>query len=279
MIRSLRMLAAILALGLGAENAEAFNHHLRTTVKTTVSSSWSNVYSCKYAGSDTAGAGRTNWGQPASWCVNLSSNARSWSYWIRLNGTGSEVDGALLTSADQSTNSHLRMGTSGTALNNLYAGGQFVFTSCSATITVGVWTLLTMSYDGAGNVSVYVGNSSTSCIGTFSGVGSDLCTRDFLFNTLRGSTNSDVAFAEWGTPNLDELTVWSTALTGSDHVALQNAGHAINPTTHSKAGSLINYYRCGDDPSDTSSVLNDAVGAVDGTHVNTSNVSYQAAVP
>lgn len=270
--RFLVLVAALLSLG--------FNHHLRVTVKTTASSSWSNTKSCKYAGTATGTAGRTNWGQPTEWCVNLSTNARSFSFWFKSNtGGANNADGALLTSADQSTNSHFRLGTSGTAINNIYAGGQFVFTSCSATITANTWTLVTMSYDGSGNVTLYVGNSSSSCIGTFSGVGTDLCTRDFIFNTLRASTNSDTAFGEWGTPNMDELTVWNTALSGTDHTNLISSGHAINPATHSKAANLISYYRCGDDAADSSSTLNDQIGAVDGTHSGSDGVTYPSDVP
>lgn len=273
MKRAIILLAALIAFG--------FNHHARVTMKTSGGApAWVNTYSCRYAGTATASAGRTNWGQPAAWCTDPSANAYSFSFWFRSNtGGANNADGALLTSADQATNSHMRLGTSGTAINNAYAGGQFIYTSCSATITANVWTLVTMAFTGSGGVRIYVGNSSTSCIGSFSGVGTDVCTRDFIFNTLRSSTNSDTAFGEWGTPNMDELTVWNTELTGTDHVSLWNSGHAMNPATHSKAANLINYYRCGDDPDDSSTLLDDQVANVDGTHSGSDGVTYQAAVP
>jgi len=262
-------------------DAYAFLHHKLLSRKTTASGgSWSNTKSCKYAGTATGTAARTNWGQPTAWCVNLSTNALSFSYWFKSNtGGANNADGALLTAADSSSNSHMRMGTSGTAINNLYAGGQFVYTSCSATITANTWTLVTMAFDGSGGVKVYVGNSSTSCIGAFTGVSTDLCTRDFMFNTLRGSTNADVSFGEWGTPNLDEMTVWSVALSGTDHTNLISSGHAIDPTTHAQAGSLIAYYRCGDDATDSTTLLNDQIGAVDGTHSGSDGVTYPSDVP
>lgn len=242
---------------------------------------WSNDYSCKYAGTATATAGRTNFGQPTDWCVNLAANARSFSWWFRSNtGAGQDASGALLTSADQSSNSHFRTGTSGTAVNNNYAGGQFIFTSCSATVTANTWTLITVAFDGSTGVKMYVGNTSTSCIGAFTGVGTQLCTRDFIFNTLRSTTNADTAFGEWGTPNLDELTVWNAELSGTDHQALiDGSGRAVDPSTHAHAADLTAYYRCGDDPSDSSTTLNDQIGSWDGTHSGTDGVTYQTDVP
>lgn len=276
-----RLILGLTAVAL-ALSLPGFVHHRLVASKQAAGGapSWSNAKSCKYAGSATGTAGRTNWGQPTAWCVNLSNTARSFSFWFKANSGGSEnVDGALLTSADQSTNSHMRLGTSGTAINNVYAGGQYVYTACSASLSAGTWYLLTMAFDGAGNVSLYVGNTSTSCIGTFSGVSTNTCTRDFIFNTLRSSTNSDTAFGEWGTPNLDEMTVWDVALSGTDHVNLQSSGHAINPTTHAQAAHLINYYRCGDDASDSSSTLVDQIGSVNGTHSGSDGVTYPSTVP
>lgn len=277
----LRYLLALLALAVSpTPTADAFVHHHMVALRGPSGGSWSNTYSCKYAGSATSTAGRTNWGQPAAWCLNPSTNAFSFSFWFRANSGGSEnVDGALFTSAGTSSNSHFRSGTSGTALNSNYVGGQFVYTACSTTLTANTWYLATYATDGAGGFKIYVGNSSTSCIGSFTGVGTDTCTRDFLFNTLRGSTNADVAFGEWGTPNMDELTVWNTELSGTDHVNLQSGGHAIDPSTHAKAANLINYYRCGDDADDSSTLLDDQIGSDDGTHSGSDGVTYSTAVP
>lgn len=283
-MKHFRYLLALLALSLAPSiSADAFVHHHMVGLAGPTGGgggSWSNTYSCKYAGTSTGTAARTNWAQPTDWCVNLSNHAVSFSYWFRSNTGGSEnADGALLTSADSSSNSHMRMGTTGTAINNLYAGGQFVYTSCSATITANTWTLLTMSFDGSGGVKVFVGNNSTSCIGSFTGVSTDVCTRDFIFNTLRGSNNTDYTFGEWGTPNLDEFTVWNVALSGTDHTNLISSGHAVNPATHAQAANLIDYYRCGDDPSDSTTLLNDQIGAYDGTHSGSDGVTLVTNVP
>lgn len=280
-MKTLRYLVALLALSLApAIPADAFVHHHMVAMRGPSGSSWANAKSCKYAGTATGTAGRTNWGQPTAWCVDLSANPMSFSFWFKSNtGGANNADGALLTSADQSTNSHFRLGTSGTAIDNKYAGGQFIYTACSATITANTWTLVTTTFDGAGGAKIYVGNSSTSCIGSFTGISTELCTRDWIFNTLRGSTNSDTAFAEWGTPNLDEFTVWDVELSGTDHTALISSGHAVDPTTHAQAANLINYYRCGDDVSDSTTLLNDQIGSVDGTHSGSDGVTYPSDVP
>lgn len=281
MIKRALLIAAAIGVSIAlALPGDAFVHHKLLGLHGATGSSggsgptWSNTKSCKYAGTATGTAGRTNWGQPTAWCTNPAANAYSFSFWFKRNGD----DGALLTSADQSTNSHMRLGVAGTALNNIYAGGNFVSTSCGTSITNATWFLLTWAYNGSGSLNIYVGNSSTACI-TYTSVGTDVCTRDFIFNTLRGSTNSDTAFGEWALHNMDEFTVWSVALSGTDHVNLQSGGHAIDPSTHAQAANLINYYNCGDDVTDSSTTLNDQVGANDGTHSGTDGVTYPSDVP
>jgi hypothetical protein len=274
-MRVLRSLFVALVLSLALPgDAPAFVHHKVVGIKapTGGGGSWTNTYSCKYAGTATADAGRTNWGQPAAWCTNPAANAYTFSFWFRRNGD----DGALLTSADQSTNSHMRTGVSST-VDNIYAGGNSAGT-CGTSITNATWYLLTYAFNGTGSLNVYVGNSSTPCL-TYASVGTNVCTRDFIFNTLRATTNTDTAFGEWGLHNLDEFTVWNTALTGTDHVNLQSSGHAVNPSTHAKAANLINYYRCGDSGSDSLTNLQDVVGSSNGTHSGSAGVTYQAAVP
>lgn len=254
----------------------AFIHHKLLSRKTTGGGgSWSNTKSCRYGGTATATAARTNWGMPAAWCTSPASAAFSISFWFKRNGD----DGSLLASADQSTNSHFRIGVAGTALTNIYSGGNFVSSSCATSITNATWFLLTVTFSSTNALNVYVGNSATPCISGFTPVGTELCTRDWIFNTLRSTTNADTAFGEWGLHNLDELTFWSATLTGTDHVNLQSGGHAIDPSTHAKAASLINYYRCGDSGSDTTTNLQDVVGTSNGTHSGSDGVTYPTDVP
>lgn len=274
------LLAALFALTLSpAIPADAFVHHHMVGLAGPTGGgggSWSNTYSCKYAGTSTGTAGRTNFGQPTAWCLNLAANAFSVSFWFKRNGD----DGSLLASADQSTNSHFRVGVAGTAIANLYAGGNFVTAgSCATSITNNTWFLFTAAFDGAGTMKIYVGNSSTACV-TFATVGTQTCTRDWIINTLRSTTNSDIAFGEWALHNIDELTFWDTELSGTDHTArIDGSGHAVDPASHSKSANLINYYPCGDDAADTSSNLEDTVGTSNGTHSGSDGVTYQAAVP
>jgi len=281
MIKRALLIAAAIGVSIAlALPGDAFVHHKLLGLHGPTGASggsgptWSNTKSCKYGGTATATAGRTNWGQPTAWCVNLAANTFTVSFWFKRRGD----DGALLSAADQSTNSHFRSAISGTSLASVYAGGTFVSSSCATSITDNTWTLVTFAFNGSGTLNIYVGNSSTACV-TFASVGTETCTRDWIFNTLRSTTNSDTAFGEWGLHNLDELTFWSTTLTGTDHVNLISGGHAIDPTTHSKAANLINYYRCGDDASDTSSNLQDVKGSVNGTHSGSDGVTYPSDVP
>lgn len=278
MIRALRLIVLVAGLGLLLPgDAPAFVHHKLVTMNTPTGggASWSNTYSCKYAGTATGTAGRTNFGQPTPWCVDFSANAFTISFWFKRNSD----DGTLLASADQSTNSHMRIDVSGTALNNIYVGGNFVSSSCATSITNNTWYLVTMAFDGAGTMKLYVGNSSTACI-TFGTVGTDVCTRDFIINTLRSTTNADTAFGQWALHNIDELTMWDVEFSGTDHTArIDGSGHAVDPSTHTHSANLVSYIPCGDDASDTSTTVIDTIGGYNGTHSGSDGVTYQAAVP
>lgn len=282
MIKHALLIAAAIGVSIAlALPGDAFVHHKLLGLHGVTGSSggsgptWSNTYSCKYAGTATGTAGRTNFGQPTPWCVDFSANAFTVSFWFKRNGD----DGSLLAAADQSSNSHFRVGVAGTALTNMYAGGTYVYTACSTSITNNTWYLATFAFNGSGGLKVYVGNSSTSCIGSFTGIGTDVCTRDWIINTLRGSTNSDTAFGEWALHNVDEITMWDVELSGTDHTAMISSGHAVDPSTHSQAANLVSYIRCGDDASDTSSTVIDTIGGYNGTHSGSDGVTYQAAVP
>lgn len=279
-----RVLLLLLAIGFSVTLAlpgDAFVHHKLVGIHGATGSSggggsWANTYSCKYAGTATGTAGRTNFGQPTPWCVDFSANAFTVSFWFKRNSD----DGSLFASADQSSNSHFRVGVAGTALTNMYVGGTYIYTACSTSITNNTWYLATFAFDGSGGLKVYVGNSSTSCVGSFTGIGTDVCTRDWIINTLRSSTNSDTAFGEWALHNIDEITMWDVELSGTDHTAMiDGSGHAKDPSTHSQAANLVSYIRCGDDASDTSTTVIDTVGGYNGTHSGSDGVTYPATVP
>jgi hypothetical protein len=232
---------------------------------------WANAKSVRYAGVDTAGVGRTNFGQPAAWSKTLNSQELTVTFWFRRNAR----DGMLFASRSDS-NSYWQISMSGGALV-CYFGGNFASGGVVADAT---WYPVTMTVRNESGTYVgrtYLGNSSTSVLNA--NAGTDALAMDFLLNLRRGSNNTNYSIGAWALSNIDELAIWNIGFTGTDHLEFRNGGTPMNPTTHSKAANLISAYRCGDDAGDTAGTLNDVVGSNDGTHENTANVSYPSAVP
>ena len=231
-----------------------------------ISASWTNTKSVKYTGTVTSDAGRTTFGQPASWSKTLNSQEFTCTMWFKRNGR----DGMLLASRSDS-NAYWQTSVSSGAIVSYY-GGNF---ASGGTVADATWYALTQTVrneSGTYTGRTYLGNSSTSICNTTGGT--TALAIDFYLNIRRGSDNTNFSIGSWGAFNLDNIAFWSVGFTGTDHVEWYNSGHAMNATAHSKAANLINYYYCGDHASDSATVLKDVSGSVNGTHENTSNVSY-----
>lgn len=239
----------------------------------TSSSSWSNVYSMRYAGTVTGDAGRTNFGQPANWSKNLThTTTGELTVTMRFKRNGR--DGVLMASRNV-TNGYMYIATASPAIAATF-GGNF---ASGGTIADATWTALTWTVKNEAGTNVgrcYLASSSTSVLNTVAG--SNPVIVDFILNERRDTNNTDFVIGAWGTSNIDELAVWSVGFSGADHTEYNNGGVPFNLLNHSKSASIISYYRCGDAAGDSSTVLKDTVGTYDGTHTNTSNVSYTTEV-
>lgn len=231
---------------------------------------YSNTKSLRYAGEDTAGSGRTNFFQPTNWSRTLNSQEFTITCWFRRNGR----DGTLIGSRS-SSNGYFWTSVTGTI--SCTFGGNFASGGTVADATWYAYTQTVRNESGTYVGRAFLGSSSTSVLNT--NAGTDTLAMDFLANARRGSNNTDLSFGAWGLFNIDEIAVWNVGFTGAQHVEWYNSGTPLDATTHSQAAGLISYYRCGDAPSDTTSVLEDIVGSDDGSHVNTSNISYPSDVP
>lgn len=232
---------------------------------------WANTKSLRFAGSDTATVGKTSFGQPALWNRNLQSQEFTTTMWFRRNGR----DGVLLSSRSDS-NGYWYISVSSGQLVCIF-GGNFVQ---GGTIVDNTWYSLTVTVRNESGTYVgraYLGNSSTSIVNA--NAGADTLAMDFYLNVRRGSNNTNFSIGSWALHNIDELAFWNVGFTGADHLEWHNSGVPKDARTHSRASGLTNYYRCGDDPADTTSVLKDIVGSINGAHENPANISYPTQVP
>lgn len=128
-------------------------------------------------------------------------------------------------------------------------------------VPTGQWLHVVQTYDGSNTtagIKLYINGVLQSLTYGGSGITGGITYteptkmgRDYYYGTLDGY--------------LDELSVWSTALTSTEITALYNNGLPADLTGLS---NLIHWYRNGDGPGDTSSIIKDQVGTVDGTLVN-----------
>jgi hypothetical protein len=99
---------------------------------------------------------------------------------------------------------------------------------------------------------------------------------DWLIGAARWDTNASDSYPFLG--KVDEVTFWNTAFSDAEVTALYNSGVPANPNSHSKASSLLHWYRMGD--SDTYPIITDRKGSANGTCTNMAGASnFQSDVP
>jgi hypothetical protein len=94
-------------------------------------------------------------------------------------------------------------------------------------------------------------------------------TASWLLGGNRGSDDTDVWYPFAG--KIDEVTFWSGNFTDAEHLELFNGGDPMHPAAHSRAASLLHWYRMGD--GDTYPTIRDQVGTADGTCQNMAGAS------
>lgn len=231
-----------------------------------ISSSFANTHSVVTSGTSTATAGYINLGQPASWSVNANTTEMTWAIWFRRNGrdgrilscrvnSGAQFDLALATNTVQ-----VVLG------DNFFSGGT--------SLGDGNWhhvVITSRDEGGGGNIARAYQDSNTSSIGNTTAGSLTNTSYDWLIGQQHGNNNTDFAFGAYSNIYVAHLTVWTTGFTGADSAELYNGGTPIDPTTHSKAASLITYMPLGS--GDTSPSLRSVVGTVSGTMTNTPTCS------
>jgi hypothetical protein len=121
------------------------------------------------------------------------------------------------------------------------------------------WHMYSLSINGA-TARLYLDGRQVGS--TFSvGAGPWNTVADWLIGGTRFNDNTDVGYPFQG--HIDEVTFWSDNFTDAEHLELFNTGDPMNPVAHTKAATLLHWYRMGD--GDTYPTIRDQIGVADGT--------------
>lgn len=111
------------------------------------------------------------------------------------------------------------------------------------TLPVGVWTHLAVTYDGsatAAGVKIFVNGGQLF---------NNVIVNNLTATTIPGNAFAVGAGAAGGTPSfatIDEVSIWTVALSNAQVTSLYNSGHPGDLTLHAAYASLLSWYRMGD---------------------------------
>lgn len=242
-----------------------------SVTKPAAAAGFSNAKSVSLTGSATSTAGQISFGQPSAWNVTQNANEITFAYWFKRNGR----DGRMLTRRTSGNANYEDNLSSGAIF--AYAGGNFM--SGGSGLSDGAWHFVVHTVRNESGTYVgrlFVDGNTTSIANV--NAGTDVNTGiEWLWGHKHSTNNTDYDFGAYINAYVDELTVWSVGMTGTQAAELYNSGTPGDPTTHSQAASLINWYRMGD--GDTSPTIIDVVGSDDATLVNTGTATISTTVP
>lgn len=223
-----------------------------------------NNYALEYGGSDGQVAGWVNLEQPATLDFAPDTDSFSISAWVK-RPEAPDFSRCIISKA--------RMGAGGDisvfigsddegAVYVLCGGGE---NTSGGDISDGEWHLVTFTVI-AGEGSLYVDEDQVGS--TFSVGAEQNMDADWLIGAARFDDNADSSY-EWR-GYIDEVTFWDEALSAPQVVELFGGGAPVDPTTHTAAADLLDWYRMGD--ADVWPTIADQVGSNDGTAENTPGI-------
>lgn len=216
-----------------------------------------NDYSLEFGGSDGQVSGCVGLGKPASLDFEPDTDSFSISAWVKRPETP-DFQRCIISKARMGAGGDITVFLGSGDDGSVYAllgGGE---NTSGGDISDGLWHLVTLTVEG-GQGKLYLDEDQVgSTFAAGSGVNTDA---DWLIGAARYDSNADTSY-EWR-GYIDEVTIWSDALTGPGVAELYGAGVPVDPTTHTQAAALEDWYRMGD--GDVWPAIEDQVGSVDGT--------------
>ncbi len=185
--------------------------------------------------------------------VTLSSEF-SLSFWVKPDRNNNNILGNSSVTAN-----YLYTNSSGVLIMSGSFSAQ-TFTSC--TISTGTWTHVAITRDGSNELKCYKNGSLTDTKTSISAA--------FAFNQLSNYNSLDNQFDG----NMDEVAVFSSALSASDVTAIYNSGVPASLSSLNPLG----WWRMGDNDGGTGTTITDqGSGSNDGTLQN--GPTYSTDVP
>lgn len=208
---------------------------------------------------------------------NDSSVDKCFSFWFKT--TNSTYGRWLISQAEDSTGQYKWGVQNLFGQLRIWCGGGLIDTTGTA-YEDGAWHHIAVSVrtvSSVRTVQVWVDGVSE---GTNTAYNSASTTADWIVAAVR--TTAGGSLQDFLDVKICELTFWSGAVNsaamGPTEIAeLYNGGTTTDPTTHSKAAYLVNYWKGGD--GDTHPTWTDSVGSDDGTMVNMSSADFVADAP
>ncbi len=228
----------------------------------------SNLKSTFYDGSDD----HVSIGKPANLEWDPNGSEITISVWFRPSEV---INQRIIVSKARMSDSNISYVMAVNSNASVYAivGGT---SNGGGVLTVSTWNHLLLTIRNVVGVYTFFLFLNGIQVGTGTAGAVQNTDMDWLIGGARWDVNSSISYPYYG--NIDEPTFWNTAFTNADVTAIYNAGHPANPLAHSKAGSLLHWYRMGD--GDTFPTITDRVGSANGTCVNmASAANFQSSAP
>ena len=200
-----------------------------------------NIYSLDFDGSNDY----VDAGNDSSLSISGALSVSAWIYADSLTGYP-----MFLSKRAESGHAYQFYSTGG-KIN--YNNGTIV--QSSGSLTLGVWTHVAVTFNGAGAVAFYINGSSA---GTATAASSN--------PTNSGSVTIGRAYnGNYFNGKIDEVSLFNSALSASDITAIYNSGTPDDLTSHSPVG----WWRMGDNDGGTGTTITDqGSGGNNGTLVN-----------
>ena len=233
--------------------------------------SFANEYSIAFDGTDDFASGS------APYSTFDSQNKISINLWVKRDDVS--VNEYAMSQWGNSLDDNFYIYFGGASRIDVALNGS-VRTRTTNTMANGTWYNFGFTYDGTVGSgyqrSKFYWNGvehGSSFNTTFTSLGTYNSPLQFSGRQNSGGTNTDLDF----TGNLDEISIWQSALSEADHAAIYNSGTPLDITTLGFSG-LTNWWRGGDSNGGTGTVMSDAVGSYNISYFN-DNTAFEADVP
>lgn len=247
----MRQIALVLLLVVAAMSGIGWFHHGMVA-----RGGFTNQYSATFDGADDY----VDLGTPSDLNLTLSTQQLTISLWAkRTDAGGSETDLLSRFYTGAATVYSLILFWPASASRSYASNASY---SEAGNPTANAWHHWLYVVSGAGAVTLYLDNSAGT--GGTAGSGT-LATTKWLLS-CRWTSSGMSAVSNCWKGQIDEVSFWSVAFSASERAEIYNSGKPNDLLRHSRAASLLHWYRMGD--GDTYPTVTDRKGSANGTATN-----------